>query len=284
MSPQGSSRSSTNRRAWLGPRLWVAAVAGVLAAGASLIAYQFRFSGPVARAPVGATTVEPVGEPWPVGREVEFEVTFESNVAGDVPILVDLHTNPERANELRQRLRQRMVLRMAGTGRFEGVAFPHAARGEPVDAVARGSLRTLAAGLQMARGVPDPSGTWSVVERDVTGSYRASYERRSPTEYRKRKLAYVAIRHGVDAGARTVVDVAEAKLVTEGAFGLDRLLEFDSNESTHTTGAGVFPEFRSRLRLTATRVAPVLLRLRPGPATTGPIARWAFVRGFAATT
>jgi hypothetical protein len=86
---------------------------------------------------------------------------------------------------LAKELEQPFALTLAD-GRLSEVRLPH-----DFSAFAASIARTLAASLQMAEAEGDAAGqTWSVSERDGTGTYDAEYKRVARDEVAKRKLSY----------------------------------------------------------------------------------------------
>ncbi len=284
MSRAGSLHSSTDSR---GARGRVGLV-WALAAAAVIVGAVLLYRG-VARDPQGSsdnTEALPTSVLAEPGSVCSFDVGFRAKVTAQLPLfvldlrggltlrtlgddeapgsrtieaklaprLVDLKTNPDQSADLRNRMSQRVVLRTSADGRFVGVSFPEADRDSRVDGVARSTLRSLLAALQLSRPEHADVKQWTSIERDLTGSYRAQYNATGVQRFDKKKLGYVQIRHAQAAGARTEIDTSLAKLQTDEGLGALAIVQMELAERTHTTGAGAFPRLDSDTTVKVSRV------------------------------
>ncbi|MHC4974269.1 MAG: hypothetical protein ACYTG3_18260, partial [Planctomycetota bacterium] len=126
------------------------------------------------------------GGGWTAGLVLtELDADVSSTVGGRV------HPGEKGAPHLGGEVR----LRIGRSGEIEGLAFPEGTSGA--------ASRLLKEILTHWRIVldDDPDATaWETEERDVTGTYRAAYERRAPGEIVKTKLEYTAFAVQGDAG------------------------------------------------------------------------------------
>jgi hypothetical protein len=158
---------------------------------------------------------EPDG--WTVGLALtELDVDMTSTIGGRV------HPSDEPA----PRLDGEVLLRIARSGEIGTIAFPKETSG-----AARRLLKEILTHWRIVLDVDPAATAWETLERDVTGTYRARYERRGPGEIVKSKLEYTAFAVQGDLGVegrgtgRTVYELDPLPRRVEGRDRLGLLLQ-----------------------------------------------------------
>ncbi len=172
------------------------------------------------------------------------------------PQVLSLKSSPESETELRSALEEHTIVDISERGLVSAIGFSSGESASPVQTLARGVLRAIAASLQMAKPGSPHEATWTAKERDMSGVYLASYERQGDSRVEKRKLRYEQPSTPVGTGAK--LEVTESKSVLQlepGNFTLAGLRQLSCDEGQQVTGGTLLPQMsaRTQIRLELTR-------------------------------
>jgi HEAT repeat protein len=170
------------------------------------------------------------------------------------PERVELQTASEASGALATALSREAVLVVDRNGALVSVKVEQPDPPGPVAELARGLLGSLAAVTQIVRPVDRAASQWTAQERDLVGTYEASYDSCGATCLEKTKTRYLSLNVPARLKARTVIDRSETTYRFKAAPSLAALVSVTGVEATHAESEGPLPRLRSettiKLRLT----------------------------------
>lgn len=165
------------------------------------------------------------------------------------PQQVVLQPAHEETGALRKALTEPVLVEWSERGQVRRIAFAEDSDVAPIRNTARGLLRMLLVGTQLAP-PPGDAKRWQSQETDFTGRYVASYQQLSDSGIEKTKIRYLDVLGSGPIGMFTEVETSRALFeFAQEPFSLSLLRSVDWTESTRVTGDGPFPTMRSEVAL-----------------------------------
>ncbi len=160
----------------------------------------------------------------------------------------------EETESVRKALAEPFGISFGFGGFIDAIGFAEVKTPEPSRAIARGLLRTVASGLQVAAKPAPDVREWRVAERDAVGRVETKYSEQSATSLLKQKLAYLKVEgggKGLEATTeieRSMIDLA----FSDSSMAAGSLSSVRQSETTRVSSEGPLPPMSSELSLQLT--------------------------------